>query len=232
MIKKLSLSLLTLICLLLIGSALFADDAGRPRINVSEEYWDYGFVPFDYDMVHIIRVENTGEADLIISSISSSCDCTDAVIDDTLIAPGESALLRLDFRTTNYYGQSLRHSVIYSNDPDRPALKIEYNSNIGVLPGYFGTRPIALFILPGQKPGEVALFNQTDEEVAFTLEPEIDSTFTLDRTTGEIPPGKETTVKVSPREDLGRGTYYSSFRVTFKAKKDVVLTFPVKIVRY
>ena len=204
----------------------------KPVIGAEEKFWDFGYVPFDYELVHYYEIKNTGDDNLYINQIGTSCDCTYARALDTLIPPGGSSEIKVSFKTTNYYGKNTRTVAIHSNDPENPVYDLEFLSLIGAIPKYVEAVPNALFFLPPHKEKEIKLLNKTDRavNVAMTLEP--DSVFSIDKTVAEIPAGGYAIIKVTPREGLGQGTFQSSFTVDFIAESRVRITVPVKIVRY
>ncbi len=220
-----------LILFLTLAMAILAEEK-HPEIYIEEDTWDFGYVPFDYDMVHIFRVENRGKAPLKIFKSMSNCDCTTSSIKDTLVPPGGSTQLRIDFWTTDYYGSNERYVEIKSNDPNNPVMLARYTSNIGTLPVEFGVDPKSLFFLPAHKAKDLKLFNNSKRELEYTLIPTIDSIFTLDKSTGVIKPGETIPINITAREDLPRGTFHSSFIVQFEMDNPIRTTVPIKIVRY
>jgi len=225
------ISLIIIIFCLILASQIYSKGM-YASIQVEKAFWDFGNVPFDYNLVHIYQVKNVGHGDLIISRVASNCDCTTARVADTLIPPGGSTRLRIDFRTTDYYGINTREVSIHSNDPREPVYVLEYSSDIGTIPKIFRAEPHALFFLPPEKSKKIELINDSDVEIEFKLLPEIDSVFTIDKLTGSIEPKSRIDILVTPKTDLNPGTYFSSFRIDFKANINIITTIPVKIVRY
>jgi len=92
----------------------------KPRIQVSEEEWNFGKVTRGEKPTHIFVVKNGGEGDLIIEGVKESCACIGVSISTNLIKPGESAELKVSYDTTDYVGKDEKHLHIYSNDPQVP----------------------------------------------------------------------------------------------------------------
>ncbi len=119
--------------ILLVGAlaALTACSASSPRIVVDPPVQDLGVVPQEpLDLTYVIR--NDGGSPLRIDKVSTSCGCTQASVDRTVIPPGESALLRvtLDPVEDDLYGDLLRMIYIRSNDPERPEVEVEFRVTI------------------------------------------------------------------------------------------------------
>jgi len=225
---------LLLIILLMSVSTYTQAETQKTKASIScdETFWDFGFVPFDYELVHFYEIKNNGNGNLYITRIGSSCDCSSGRAQDTLIPPGGSTKVKATFSTKDYYGKNTRTLALSTSDPDNPVFNLEFVSLIGALPKFVAAQPNALFFLPPHKDKDVQLLNKSnsDIDVKITLEP--DSLFTISDTELEIAPGSAATLKVVPKKDLGAGTFHSSFLVEFGTKPKVKVTVPVKIVRY
>lgn len=206
----------------------------QPSIKADHLYWDYGYIPFDYDMVHFFPIKNTGDANLIISKVGSNCDCTTTSIEDTLLKPGEETMIRIDFWTTDYYGTNVREVGVESNDPLNPLLILEYNSVIGALPAKYTVEPKSLFYLPAHNEKKVAFHNRSDNEVEYTITPEPDKIliFPEGSLSGRIPAGGNVDLTIKIGENAFKGNTFTSFNVQFTGDQPIRTTVPVKIARY
>lgn len=224
--------ILFMLAMLLIMSTLAFSETNNPSIISDGVDWDFGFVPFDYDLVHYYDIKNDGSANLYITNIATSCDCTHARAIDTLILPGNQTKIKAEFSTKNYYGKNTRTIALSTNDPVNPTFDLEFVSLIGALPKFAEAVPNALFFLPAHKDKDLKLLNKSanDIDVVITLEP--DSIVTVDKLNLNIEAGGSAIVKVTPSGDLNAGTFLSSFAVDFGTTPPVRITVPVKIVRY
>ena len=204
----------------------------KPSITADEISWDFGFVPFDYELVHFYEIKNKGNDNLYITGITTSCDCTYGRVQDTLVPPGGTTKVKATFSTKDYYGKTTRTIRIKSNDPDVPVFEVEFESLIGALPEQVKAEPNALFFLPPHKDKDLKLLNNSGSKIDVTLFMEPDSIFSISETEFEINSGSSATFKVTPRPDLNAGTYHSSFLVDFGTEPNIRVTVPVKIVRY
>ncbi|UCD16531.1 MAG: DUF1573 domain-containing protein [Candidatus Zixiibacteriota bacterium] len=222
-----------LISLLAFSPALAVVGAGG-TISVVGDSYDFGFVPFDYRLVHIYTITNTGPGDLHISKVVPNCDCTSAHIKDTVLSPNDSTKLKILFHTRDYYGQTRRIVAIHSDDPKDSIFEVEYSANIGMFPKAFKIDPKSLFFLPGPGAKEVNIFNYSEDRITFSLELSEDSLLTISFDSDEIKPGKSAALQVKPVEGLGLGTFYCNFTVVINATSNpgARITVPVKIVRY
>jgi len=230
--RSIFISLLPLLVAgLLLSVSVTAGTDKTPRISVTESRWDFGSVPIDYKLIHYFVIENTGTADLIINRAISNCDCTTIHLADTLVPPDSAVNLKIIFDTKEYYGQTSREVIIDSNDPLDSTIELSYASVIGFFPKELLVEPKSLFFLKGQAAREIKLMNKSAENIEYSIEMEPDSSFTLDRTAGEIEPGKEAILMVTPVQKA-RGTHYSNFTVTYESNGKRRLTVPIKIVNF
>ena len=124
-----------IVLLILAGTALFVLAAcakkSPPRILVEPASQELGEIPQQkIELTYTVR--NEGKSDLQILKISTSCDCTKAVIDQNQIAPGQSAVLTvtLDPTEDNLYGDVTRLIYLRSNDPENPEASVEFHAII------------------------------------------------------------------------------------------------------
>lgn len=220
------------LCLAIFFSSGIADSSKNAGIVAVEELFDFGFVPIGFQLVHVYKIYNDGEADLRLNKLVPNCDCTRVIPKDTLIAPGDTTEIKIHFKTDDYYGPTKRHVAVHSNDPENPTILLEYSSNIGFYPKYFRISPKSLFFLQGHKSKELNLLNAFKDKVEFTIELEDDSVFTIDYMDGIIPPGREFKIVVTPNPELKKGTYESNFTIIYEQEKKVRITVPIKIARF
>ena len=90
-----------------------------PRIEIQPESHDFGNVQQNLKLIKEFALTNTGDEDLIISRISTSCGCTAALTAEKVVKPGKSTSLKVTFETRRYKGAIQRSVSIASNDPRR-----------------------------------------------------------------------------------------------------------------
>jgi hypothetical protein len=100
---------------------------GEPKIEVTPASYDFGEVPY-VEVRKVFTVRNVGDAPLEIKAVSTSCGCTRAYINKTLIAPGEEAELLVTFdpnlMEVEVLGEVYREVYILTNDPAEPEVVI------------------------------------------------------------------------------------------------------------
>ncbi len=99
--------------------------AGSARIAVNEPNFNFGKVPNDRAVEHVYKVENKGTKPLVVTRVQTSCGCTAAMMESSVIAPGKSGNLRVSFNPRGGKGAVTRSVTVYSNDPDKPTLQLQ-----------------------------------------------------------------------------------------------------------
>jgi len=231
MIHKRS-AIILLLSFVALSSTGWGAGAKGPSLAVEEVNWDFGSVPSDFRLIHYYKIKNTGNDILHVTRLNANCDCTSALIKDSLLAPGDSSDIRMVFHTRDYYGTTNRKLTIISNDPDKPAFDLDYSANIDFFHKLHTSDPKYLTFLQGQNMKAVKLINQSEDDIDYILEKEPDSIFTVDKTSGNIEAGEFEMVNVTIKDNLRKGTFYSNFTVTYNTEPKLRLSIPVKVVRY
>lgn len=205
------------------------------RLVWSEQVFDFGHVGIDFKLFHTFHIVNNGDTPVTIKSASASCDCSKVSLVDSLIQPGDTAFIPLSFLTRDYYGPTTKSLDVVLDDPEQPELKFYYLSIIGQWYGNLKPDPFSLFFLPGASGKQVKLPNRAYDQITWELQDQGDRTFRVEIGNSKAGRGEHLTLTVTPIEGLSAGTYLSSFTVHVAIAEDqkpVILTIPVKIVKY
>jgi hypothetical protein len=87
-----------------------------PRIEVEPSEHDFGSARQDQKLVHDFVVRNTGDADLELLKIATSCGCAAALPEERVVPPGGSTILAVTLETRKYKGAIERSISVASND--------------------------------------------------------------------------------------------------------------------
>ena len=81
-----------------------------------------------------VTVRNSGNEELVIEAVSTSCGCTQATLEPMAIPPDENGTLRIVFdsgaHSEELTGALMRQVFIASNDPEQPEAVLEFEANI------------------------------------------------------------------------------------------------------
>jgi len=124
---------LGLMILMLLAMALAAC-GGRPQISIPEASLALGDVVNGEIITREVTVQNVGESDLVIESVTTSCGCTEAAVSPMRIPSEASGVLTIRFDSGAHgpglTGPLVRQVFIGTNDPQQPVIVVELATNI------------------------------------------------------------------------------------------------------
>ena len=184
--------------------------ATQPRLYVAERIKDLGTL-IEGD-VHSVRwkLENLGNADLVIQHTQASCGCvvTELSENEKIIPPGGSLEIVADFHTEGRHGPQVKSIKVLSNDPAEPTLRLEFTADLQAL---FIMKPAGVVNLRSVQRGQpsqrtVDIFPGSGRGAVEILGV-------------ELPPGSAVTVAVEP----GTDSEGKSKRLRFTVGKEAAL---------
>ena len=120
----------TALCFLVLAALSVTAMAQVPRIEASEEAWDFGVREQGEKETKRIKISNVGKAKLEISEVKVTCGCVKGDVEKKSLAPGESTDLVLRLDTSRQSGLIRKFAYIKCNDPTRSNLIIGINGKI------------------------------------------------------------------------------------------------------
>ena len=103
-------NLLFILAITLFGLSVQA----QAKIEFKTETIDYGTITKGSDGLRVFEFTNTGDQDLIVSDVKSSCGCTVPQKPDGPIAPGASGEIKVKYDTKRV-GPIRKTVTVYSN---------------------------------------------------------------------------------------------------------------------
>jgi hypothetical protein len=123
---------LTLGLVLFVGASAMAEEEKGARIAADPVSFDFGKALQNKTLHKDFVLRNIGTVDVSISRVSTTCGCTAALADSTVIKPGASTTLRVDLQTRTYSGKVERKILVESNDVKSPLeLKVQATVVVG-----------------------------------------------------------------------------------------------------
>ncbi len=126
---KKAISCVIVLFILFGGSQAFSESG--PRIKLSEEYWDFGQLKEPEIAEKVFLVENTGDRDLVIKTILTTCGCVTTEISSNNIGPQSSEELKAIYNTKGKsFGRDSKDIYVVSNDLFNPRMRITIEATI------------------------------------------------------------------------------------------------------
>lgn len=144
-----------------VSSEALIAGAAAPRAVTPLLAFNFGDVYTGDVISQIFVIRNDGDADLLITDVTSGCGCSVARA-DKVIAPGKEGRATLEVQTISQSGEIAKTASLHTNDPGRPVIVFTLAANvlkgaparqgkyigpIFLSPGSSG----ALFAFPGKK---------------------------------------------------------------------------------
>ena len=78
----------------------------------------------------LLKISNSGEKELKISRITTTCSCVNALSDRMLIKPGESASLKVSFNPRGHLGYQKYRVHVYTGNDSNPAAILNIEAHV------------------------------------------------------------------------------------------------------
>jgi hypothetical protein len=114
--RKITILSLALAAVLVLGAC----SGGTPDIDVALQSKDLGTIQQGDVATAEIPVRNTGQGELRIETVSTSCGCTSAEVQPLRIPPGGEGVLTIRYDS----GVHQRYIYVATNDPDQPEVEV------------------------------------------------------------------------------------------------------------
>lgn len=143
-IRWIQLAILGLFCMITIAAMIIgsscSSEACQPVLPgenndwgskiVKEREFDFGEVQLGSSAKHSFELINTTDQALKIKSVSASCGCTVAKMDNYDIAPGESAKIVVSLNTVNFRGKKTSTIFARFEEPADEEIQLSVSVNI------------------------------------------------------------------------------------------------------
>lgn len=110
------------------SNALNQFDLG-PKITFEKTMHDFGSLDFKAQAIHDFKFKNTGDAPVILSNVSSTCGCTSPSWPKNPIKPGESGVIKVQYKNTHHVRPFQKSVTVYSNGSEAP-IKLTVKGNV------------------------------------------------------------------------------------------------------
>ena len=103
-----------------------------PHLDMPSASHNFGRIYEQWDVTHVFAVQNTGDADLEISNLVTSCGCTAAELSSSVIPQGQRADLTVTF-DANFHetqGEVTRLVWFATNDPTQPWVELRLTADV------------------------------------------------------------------------------------------------------
>lgn len=112
-------------------STLSAEELANAPVAVFEpKTHDFGEMKQGEKKSYTFTLTNEGKSELLIRRVRSSCGCTAVAPSTKVIAPGESAPIKVTFDSRGKRGRQSKSITVITNDPKTPTSTLRISSNV------------------------------------------------------------------------------------------------------
>ena len=104
--------------------------ANAPVASFEPTTFDFGEMNQGDKKTHTFTLTNNGKSELIIRRVRSSCGCTAVAPSKSVIAPGETAPIKVTFDSRGKRGRQSKSITVITNDPKTPTTTLRISSNV------------------------------------------------------------------------------------------------------
>ncbi len=104
--------------------------ANAPSGKFEPTSFDFGEMSQGEKKTHTFTLTNNGKSELLIRRVRSSCGCTAVAPSTKVIAPGESAPIKVTFDSRGKRGRQSKSITVITNDPKNPTTTLRISSNV------------------------------------------------------------------------------------------------------
>ncbi len=229
MIKKILFSTALIV---FVFSCFSVTNAGA-SFELSETYFNFGKVSQSVTVEHEFWIKSTGDETLILRNIDPGCGCTRAPIQDTIVVPGDSVLLKIYFDTRKYRGHVIKKPSFESNVNDKKTyLKILTEP----LPDPFASRPIIInplridvsqFKAKVRRKSKFEIINKSDQDIKMSVVAEPGRFYDIELPS-IVKAGDTAVGTVIVKEDSIKKEFQNSFTIEFQDEARTRFTLPVR----
>jgi len=206
-----------------------------PELTIEEQLFDFGHVGIEYDVQHQYIFENRTSDTIRILKATPLCDCTSAYALDSIVFPGNTTFININFSTKDQYGPTNKEIVVTTDHKQLDSLHYYYLAIVGQWFDGIRSDPSALLFLPKKGPQSVKIPNYNFDKISISSFIQYRDFFTIKETVSEAKKGESLTFVITPRQDLPNGNYRSNVTLHInkgEESEETILTIPVKIVVY
>lgn len=146
-----------------------------PVVEIPNPLFDFGKVCQRAQVAHTFWIKSVGDDTLRITKVVPGCGCTKAPLQDSVIAPGDSAALEIFFSTKSYRGIVSKRPYLETNAGEE---KVYVKITSELLPEPDSAMPLSLspynldvsqFTQKPRRRAKFLIHNKSDQDYEITL---------------------------------------------------------------
>lgn len=219
-------------CIRLLALAILCQSSlalAAPRLTCEEPTFDFGTRDTSEVVSHTFVLKNTGDSDLIITSVRAACGCTATALSKQSIPPGDSANVSTKLNLSGRAGALRKTIRIESNDPATPSLELALT---GKTADDFDIQPPTLVLRKANptQPASGFVRIKANDRSTFNISETVSASGTLKLRADPIPGENAYQLSASCDSDLAPGQHADTVTVTTSLKGGKTLSLPALVI--
>ena len=142
--------------------------AQGPQLTIDNPQFEFGEILQGESLEHVFTFRNTGDGNLVISKVRSSCGCTAALLSADVVAPGQEGEVRATFNSGHFRGNVEKSIYLTSNDPRQVSTTLRLRGRVLPLIDAPSDVDLGSFAPGERREVRVSLTNRGKEKVVLT----------------------------------------------------------------
>lgn len=186
------------VLLLLVLLALPFSSFAAPVVSTEVSDYDFGQVSQGEKVTYTFRFRNSGDELLEISSVSSSCGCTAALLSSKRIAPGDMGEVKAIFDSSRFHGRVTKTITLKTNAPAQRTVLFHLSGEVKELLAISTSRIVWNWKTHGDVThARVVISNLSDQTILLQPPRSTSPAITSALEKSEIAPGEKVTLSLS-----------------------------------
>lgn len=169
------LLILLIVALVLIGAKKQQYEP-EPPLVASEMIWLFGMTPRDATVTHHFALTNRHKDTVTVVDLEADCECVTVPKTPIAVAPGQTYLLKVEFNTKTYFGETNRDIKVKTDYDSLPVMVLYISALAGQSPRTLKITPPFTAFIPGKDEQTFTVENLSDQKTGFTVLIDHDST--------------------------------------------------------
>ncbi|MEW5700856.1 MAG: DUF1573 domain-containing protein [Candidatus Zixiibacteriota bacterium] len=208
--------------------SLSSDAIADPKIRLSEEMFDFGFLPEGPHVYHRYWLCNDGTDTLKVTDVQPGCGCTTVPLPKKTVSPGDSVPLDLAFNTRHQDGKVQKSVLLVSNDKAMPEKRLLFVSMVGAAEGLVRVAPRAAYLdTLGKESQSFVITNTSSTPYKIMVTSPPPEFMSLVLSSMDLPAGGKISGTLAAGAKTPIGVYTGSFTLKFDGEQSHSVTVPI-----
>jgi Protein of unknown function (DUF1573) len=110
-----------------------AEGSKLPKVETGRTVYEFGSMLMNEEKRHTFRIENKGDAPLVLAKGPTECICTISALSNREVPPGGFAEVELRWKPPAADSEFAKSAIFWTNDPKRPHVRFSISGRVAPL---------------------------------------------------------------------------------------------------